>query len=98
MSLLRQSDYFEASKKNKVRVPRKGSHGGISTGKKIKLPTQHKSPNHKCSICSRKDAKKYSISEKESRWLCIECVNKYQNRESREVPNFIKASKLRVKS
>ena len=98
MSLFSYSDYTNESKKNKVVSPRRGSHGGIATGKKITLPTQYRTPNHKCSQCERKDAKKYQITEKESRWLCVVCVKRYQNKNSKEKPNFIKASQLGVKS
>ena len=97
MSLLRQSDYHKASKKNNIVSPRRGSHGGIATSKKIRLPTQHRSPTHKCSHCTRKDAKKYYISEKECRWLCPVCVIKNKSRDIKEKPNFVKASQLGVK-
>lgn len=97
MSLLRKSDYQKESKKNNVVSPRRGSHGGIATSKKIRLPTQHRTPNHKCSQCSRKDAKKYYLTEKEVRWLCPVCVIKNKNRDSKEIPNFVKASRLSVK-
>ena len=70
MSLFRYSDYADASKKNKIISPRRASHGGIATSRKVTLPTQHRSPNHKCSQCERKDAKKYYLTEKECRWLC----------------------------
>ncbi len=97
MSLLRKSDYSEASKKNNVVSPRRGSHGGIATSKKITLPTQHRTANHKCSLCTRTDAKKYYLTEKEVRWLCPVCVIKNKNKNSKEVPNFVKASRLTVK-
>lgn len=97
MSLLRKSDYHQESKKNNIVNPRRASHGGIQQGTKVRLPSQHKSPNHKCSQCERKDAKKYSISEKETRWLCIVCVMRNKNKNEKERPNFIRASKLRVK-
>ena len=98
MSLLRQSDYVQASKKNNVVSPRRASHGGIALGKKVRLPTQHKSLNHKCSLCVRKDAKQFSISEKETRWLCVVCVARFQNKDTIEKPNFIRASMLRVEN
>jgi len=94
MSLFRKSDYAEASKKNKVVSPRRASHGGIATSKKITLPTQHRTPHHKCSLCTRTDAKKYHLTEKEVRWLCPICVIKNKNRETNETPNFVKASRL----
>ncbi len=97
MSLLRKSDYHQESKKNNVVSPRRGSHGGIATSKKIRLPTQHKTPNHKCSQCSRTDAKKYYLTKKECRWLCFVCVIKNKNRDTKEKPNFVKASRLFVK-
>ncbi len=96
MSLLRKSDYQQESKKNNVVSPRRGSHGGIATSKKIILPTQHRTPNHKCSLCTRKDAKKYYLTEKEVRWLCPVCVIKNKNRDSKEIPNFVKASRLQI--
>ncbi len=94
LSLLRKSDYEQASKKNKTVSPRRASHGGIATSSKVILPTQHRSPNHKCSQCIRKDAKKYHIGPKEVRWLCPECVIKNKNSNLREKPNFVKASNL----
>lgn len=97
MSLFRTSDYADESKKNKVVSPRRGTHGGISTSKKIRLPTQYKTPHHKCSHCKRTDAKKYSISEKEVRWLCPVCIIVHQNKNRKEKPNFIRASKLGIK-
>lgn len=97
MSLLRQSDYLQQSQKNKVVSPRRGSHGGIATSRKVRLPTQHKTLKHPCSQCTRRDAKKYAISEKEVRWLCVECVLRNNNRDTKEKPNFIKASVLRIK-
>ncbi len=97
MSLLRKSDYQQASKKNNVVSPRRGSHGGIATSKKVQLPTQHRTPNHKCSHCERKDAKKYQITEKESRWLCVICVKRYQNKNLKEKLNFVNASRLLAK-
>jgi hypothetical protein len=95
MSLFRYSDYTAESKKNKVVSSRRGSHGGIATGSKIRLPTQHRSPSHPCSHCERKDAKKYYLTEKECRWLCPVCVIKNNNRNSKEKPHFVKASQLR---
>jgi hypothetical protein len=97
MSLLRKSDYQQESKKNNVVSPRRASHGGIATSKKIRLPTQHRTPKHKCSLCTRTDAKKYHLTEKEVRWLCPVCVIKNKNRDSKEKVDFIKASRLRVK-
>ena len=97
MSLLRKSDYHQESKKNNVVSPRRASHGGIATSKKIRLPTQHRTPKHKCSQCSRTDAKKYYLTEKEVRWLCPVCVIKNKNRDSKEKPNFVRALRLRVK-
>ena len=97
MSLFRQSDYAQESKKNKVVSPRRGSHGGIATSKKARLPSQYRTTKHKCSHCERTDAKKYSISEKEVRWLCPVCVIKNIHSNVKEKPNFVKASKLRVK-
>ncbi len=94
MSLLRQSDYLEESKKNNVVSPRRGSHGGIATSKKIRLPTQHKTLNHKCSQCRRTDAKKYQLTPKEYRWLCPVCITKNKNKDSTEKPHFISARKL----
>lgn len=97
MSLFSYDDYAHESKKNKVVSPRRGSHGGIATSKKIRLPTQYRTLKYQCSQCERKDAKKYYISEKECRWLCPVCVIKNKNRDSKEKPNFIKASRLVVK-
>lgn len=105
MSLFRKSDYSQTSKKNNVVSPRRGSHGGITTSKKVTFPTQHRSPNHKCAHCTRKDASKYSISAKEVRWLCPVCKirssrNKFTDNSNyfEERPNFLKASKMGVES
>jgi len=98
MSLFSYDNYAHESKKNKVVSPRRSSHGGITTSKKIRLPTQHRSPNHKCALCERKDAKKYYLTGKECRWLCPVCVIKNKNKYSKEKVNFLKASKLGVKS
>jgi len=97
MSLFRQSDYSTASKKNNIVSPRRASHGGIATSKKIRLPTQYRTTKHKCSLCTRTDAIKYSISEKEVRWLCPVCVVKNARKDSKEIPHFIKASQLGVR-
>ena len=97
MSLFSYDDYAHESKKNNVVSPRRASHGGIATSKKVRLPTQHRSPNHKCSLCERTDAKKYYLTEKECRWLCPACVIKNKNRDSKETVNFLKASTLGVK-
>ena len=98
MSLLRQSDYNDASKKNKVKNPHRASHGGIATPKKVSFPTKYRTKkSHKCFHCERTDAQQYSISEKETRWLCPECVIKNTRKDVKEIPHFIKASKLGVK-
>lgn len=94
MSLLSTDDYIKASKKNNLVSPRRASHGGIATSKKIRLPTQYRTTKHKCSHCTRTDAVKYSISEKEVRWLCPVCVIKNTKRDTKEKPNFVKASLL----
>jgi len=96
MVFLKYSDYYNESKKNKEVTKRRGSHGGVATGKKVTLPTQYRTLNHKCSQCTRKDAKKYQITTKDIRWLCPVCVIKNQNRDTKEKPNFVKASQLIV--
>lgn len=94
MSLLRQSDYQKESQKNKVVSPRRGSHGGIATSTRVSLPTQYKTHRHRCSHCTRRDAKKYQLTQKECRWLCPVCVIKNKNKNSEEKPHFISARKL----
>lgn len=94
MSLFRKSDYSQASKKNKVVSPRRASHGGITTSTRVKIPTQYKSQNHKCALCTRRDAKKFHISLYETRWLCSECTQRRQNKDVKEKPHFISARKL----
>jgi len=94
MSLFNQSDYISPSKKNNVVSPRRASHGGIATSKRARLPTQYRTKKHNCAHCTRTDAKQYSISEKETRWLCVECITKNANRDAKEKPNFVKASLL----
>lgn len=96
-SLLKQSDYLKKSKENNTISPKRASHGGIATSKKTRLPTQYRTTKHKCAHCTRTDAKKYFVSEKEVRWLCPVCVIKNNNKNSKEKPNFVKASKLRIK-
>jgi len=98
MSLFRYSDYYNESKQNKTVSHRRGTHGGIAISKKITLPTQHRSPNHQCVLCPRTDARQYSISFKETRWLCPVCIVKNKNKNTKEKPNFIKASQLGVKA
>ena len=97
MVFLRYSDYYKESKKNKEVTKRRGSHGGVATGRKVTLPTQYRTLNHKCSQCTRKDAKKYHLTGKEVRWLCPVCVIKNKYRDIKEIPNFLKASRLQVK-
>ncbi len=94
MVYLTASDYLQESKKNKVVSPRRGSHGGIATSKKITLPTQYRTQKHMCSKCTRKDAVKYKITTKEVRWLCPLCLLKHNNKNLKEKPNFLPASKL----
>lgn len=94
MSIFRKSDYINTSKKNNIVSPRRASHGGIACSPKIRLPTLHKSTSHKCSLCIRKDAKKYHISLDEVRWLCPLCVMKHKNKNTSEKPHFISARKL----
>jgi len=55
MSLFRYSDYYNESKKNKVVSPRRASHGGVKTSKKVRLPTQYKSEVKYCRNCYRKN-------------------------------------------
>ena len=38
--------------------------------------------------------KKYQLTPKECRWLCPECLIKNKNKNTKEKPNFIKASIL----
>ena len=98
MSLFSYDDYYRESKKNNKTVSkRRGSHGGIRTSKQVKLPTQYRTTKHQCSFCTRTDAKKFYVGEKECRWLCPVCVIKNKNKNSKEKPNFIKASQLGIK-
>jgi len=92
MSLFSKDDYKQ---KNIVKNPRRASHGGIATSKKIPLPTQYKTKKHQCAHCTRTDAEQYAISEKETRWLCPDCVVKNTRKDAKEKPHFIKASLLR---
>lgn len=78
MSLFRYSDY---SKKKE-------------TIHRTKIPTKSKTISHKCSQCTRTDARKYPISEKESRWLCPVHVNQHNQRDIKERPHYVKASQL----
>lgn len=99
MSIISPDDHYKEHKKfNKTKShTRSKYHGGIATSTKTKYPTQHKTLNHKCSQCTRTDAVKYFISDKEARWLCPICLNKNQRKDVKEVPHFIKASRLIIK-
>lgn len=62
--------------------------------KKTRLPTSTKTKKHRCSHCQRNDAKRVSISEKEVRWLCVICIKIRENKNTKEKPNFVKATNL----
>jgi transposase-like protein len=81
MSLFRWSDYTRKKEPTQ----------------RTKLPTINKTSTHKCSQCPNKNAKKYRLTPKEFRWLCYDCIIKFNNRNSIEKPNFVKASKLFLK-
>lgn len=98
MVYLTSGDYLKLSKKNKIVNHTRGSHGGIAISPKTRLPTQYRTLKHNCAHCPRTDAKKYSISEKEVRWLCPVCVIRNTNSNSKEKPHFIKASMLRIRN
>ncbi len=68
MSLIRRDDYVQASKHNKTKSPRRASHGGVSTSKKIRLATQDKSKQ--CSLCNNIATTTVQVSKKETRKLC----------------------------
>jgi len=78
MSIFRVSDY--ARKPERIRRER--------------LPTQDKTRNYPCSHCESKHGKRRQISEKEFKWLCDPCWQKFLNKNSREKPHFLQASKL----
>ena len=62
---------------------------------KIKLPTEAKTPNHKCSRCERMDAKKYRIGDNEKIWLCPVCLERYLAQFNDNLfVNFVIAGKL----
>lgn len=65
-----------------------------SYNKKTKLDTRSKTINHKCSQCTNTNARQYQVSEKETRWLCPDCLNKFLRRNDKEKANYIKASVL----
>lgn len=65
MVYLTQSDYHNSSKKNNIVSPRRASHGGIATSKKIKLPTQNKSKKVFCRSCNKQNT--------ETAKICIQC-------------------------
>lgn len=82
MSLFKKSDFYHSTKnQTKYMV-------------KTKLPTKFKTKPHKCSQCKRTNAKQYHLTEKESRWLCPDCVIKNNRRDNIEKPNFVRASQL----
>ena len=65
MSLFRKSDYADISNKNKVVNPRRASHGGITTSKKAKIPSNLKSKKVFCRNCNKQNT--------ESAKICIQC-------------------------
>lgn len=70
MSFLTKQDYLNESKryKSKDRTSKKrGSHGGLQIGKKVRLPTQMKSEKMYCRNCLvQLEAKKLPI-------ICKQC-------------------------
>jgi len=86
MSWLRVEDYLRENK----RLGRNNS--GI---RKTALPTKFRTRKRKCSHCTRTDGDNYKISEKETRWLCPQCKEKFLRKDIKEKPNFIKASRLK---
>ena len=65
MSFLTPEDYERESKQNKVVNPRRASHGGITTSRKVKLPTQYKSRKVFCRNCNKQNT--------ESAKICVQC-------------------------
>lgn len=65
MVYITQSDYLNESKKNKLVLPRRGSHGGIKTSKQVRLPTQYKSKKVYCRNCAKQNT--------ESAKTCVQC-------------------------
>lgn len=51
MSLFRHSDYYKEAKKFREKTPRRASHGGISTSKRVGIPTQMRSRRQFCRNC-----------------------------------------------
>jgi len=85
MSLFRNSDY--AKPKEKVKNQK-------ITSKKARLPTEFRTKRHSCSLCPATDAQRIKISDKEYRWLCPKCQLKFANKDTKEKPHFLKASRL----
>jgi len=84
--MFRASDYERENRKTRPTNQR--------ISKKTKLDTNSKTLKHKCSQCERTDAKQYPISEKETRWLCLIHVERFQRKDVKERPNFIRGSQL----
>ena len=63
--LLTKEDYIQSSMKNNIVSPRRASHGGIATSKKIRLPTQHKSKKVFCRNCNCQNT--------QSAKICVQC-------------------------
>lgn len=80
----------EASQKAKHHAPKKQT----SYMPKTRLPTQSKTTTRKCSQCTKNDARKYHISEKEVRWLCPIHFTLFTKIDDEKKPHFVKASKL----
>lgn len=62
--------------------------------KKEHFRKSDKTKKHRCSQCERTDARKYDVSENESRWLCPSCVVRHNRCDEKERPHFVKASEL----
>lgn len=84
--MIRREDY---ERENRQTRPSRGR-----TGTKSRLPTANRTRPHPCSQCPNKNASRYPISEKEVRWLCPVCVQKFLRRDAKEKPNFVKGSQL----
>lgn len=94
--MFRSEDYARESNK-RPSTPRRGSHGGVQSSPKTKLPTQTKSK--KCSLCKiRIGQHKIQIAEvnkpQNFRLLCQDCFNDWKRSKFTYSVNFEKASKI----
>ena len=89
--MFRSEDYARENT-NHVVKPHRGSHGGVQTAPKTRLPSQLKTKT--CSLCKYPMVTLIQIGEKEFRRLCQNHYNDWKRKQFRYSANFTKASKI----